>query len=268
MTILKDISSVLKDAKNIVKELNMTTKPDQTSLARMSSATTLQFPVIVSRSIDTDTAQSITKALERQYAIFVQMVISLNPYLDLQNDSMSAYLKRIHQNSPTPIDLLESCTNVYSDEVYGIYMMTSINNGSNGSIVKSNKDQMFTIEEHLNPTKINDLYKPNIVSLSVAESSLDYFCKKNNILLEADNENHVDDAERRHQEKRRDDFNKELRQYNVDERRHQEKRQDTISKELRQNAREDAIQRARFNQELQRAEAEYRSKAMLRKQMN
>ena len=155
MTILKDISSVLKEAKNIVKELNMTTKPDQTSLARMSSATTLQFPVIVSRSIDTDTAQSITKALERQYAIFVQMVISLNPYLDLQNDSMPAYLKRIHQNSPTPIDLLESCTNVYSDEVYGIYMMTSINNGSNGTIVKSNKDQMFTIEEHLNPTKIN-----------------------------------------------------------------------------------------------------------------
>ena len=264
MTILKDISSVLKDAKNIVKELNMTTKPDQTSLARMSSATTLQFPVIVSRSIDTDTAQSITKALERQYAIFVQMVISLNPYLDLQNDSMSAYLKRIHQNSPTPIDLLESCTNVYSDEVYGIYMMTSINNGSNGSIVKSNKDQMFTIEEHLNPTKINDLYKPNTVSLSVAESSLDYFCKKNNILLEADNENQMDDAERRYQEKRRDDFNKELRQYNVDERRHQEKRQDAISKELRQNAREDAIQRARFNQELQRAEAEYRSKAMVK----
>ena len=176
MTIIKDISAALRDARGVVKELDIGSKMKASSIARMSSEATLQFPVIMSRAINVNTAQSVTKALERQYAIMVQIAISLNPYLDVSKDTPASYIKKnFHQNNVSGFDLMESCMNVYSDEAYGIYMLTSINHGSSGNVVKSNKDQLFSIEECLNPYKINDLYQPEQISMEMAKASLDYF---------------------------------------------------------------------------------------------
>ena len=77
---LKELGEVLRDAKGIIKEIRC--KSDDIkglSIAKQSSASTLQFPVIMSRSINVDTASNVVKALERQYAIFVQLTIQLNP---------------------------------------------------------------------------------------------------------------------------------------------------------------------------------------------
>ena len=249
MGILKDINDTLKDVKNIAKELSFKSDTIKgTSLAKMSSAATLQFPIIVSRSINNDTAQAVSKAMERQYATFVQIVISLNPYLDLQKDKdMSGYLKNIHQNNPTPIDLLESCTNVYSDEAYGLHMLMSLNEGCNGQILASNKEQMFSVEDHLNNIKINDIYKPASITLSVAESSLDYFCKKNNIITEA-LEDDIDNA--------KDQF--ELNKIKAKE---DYKRSDTKEIEHLLNSN---INNEKFNHELKKAEAEFRAKTVVK----
>ena len=249
MGILKDINDTLKDVKNIAKELSFKSDTIKgTSLAKMSSAATLQFPIIVSRSINNDTAQAVSKAMERQYATFVQIVISLNPYLDLQKDKdMSGYLKNIHQNNPTPIDLLESCTNVYSDEAYGLHMLMSLNEGCNGQILASNKEQMFSVEDHLNPIKINDIYKPASITLSVAESSLDYFCKKNNIITEA-LEDDIDNA--------KDQF--ELNKIKAKE---DYKRSNTKEIEHLINSN---INNEKFNHELKKAEAEFRAKTVVK----
>ena len=249
MGILKDINDTLKDVKNIAKELSFKSDTIKgTSLAKMSSAATLQFPIIVSRSINNDTAQAVSKAMERQYATFVQIVISLNPYLDLQKDKdMSGYLKNIHQNNPTPIDLLESCTNVYSDEAYGLHMLMSLNEGCNGQILASNKEQMFSVEDHLNPIKINDIYKPASITLSVAESSLDYFCKKNNIITEA-LEDDIDNA--------KDQF--ELNKIKAKE---DYKRSNTKEIEHLLNSN---INNEKFNHELKKAEAEFRAKTVVK----
>src|SRR5699024_9085272 len=248
MGILKDINDTLKDVKNIAKELSFKSDTIKgTSLAKMSSAATLQFPIIVSRSINNDTAQAVSKAMERQYATFVQIVISLNPYLDLQKDKdMSSYLKNIHQNNPTPIDLLESCTNVYSDEAYGLHMLMSLNEGCNGQILASNKEQMFSVEDHLNPIKINDIYKPASITLSVAESSLDYFCKKNNIITEA-LEDDIDNA--------KDQF--ELNKIKAKE---DYKRSNTKEIEHLLNSN---INNEKFNHELKKAEAEFRARTVV-----
>ena len=249
MGILKDINDTLKDVKNIAKELSFKSDTIKgTSLAKMSSAATLQFPIIVSRSINNDTAQAVSKAMERQYATFVQIVISLNPYLDLQKDKdMSGYLKNIHQNNPTPIDLLESCTNVYSDEAYGLHMLMSLNEGCNGQILASNKEQMFSVEDHLNPIKINDIYKPASITLSVAESSLDYFCKKNNIITEA-LEDDIDNA--------KDQF--ELNKIKAKE---DYKRSNTKEIEHLLNSN---INNEKFNHELKKAEAEFRARTVVK----
>ena len=191
MGILKDITDALKDAKGLGKEVkglqSEINSRRGTSLARMSSDATLQFPIIISRSINIDNAQSVSKALERQYANFVQLVISLNPHMDLDEDKdVIGYIKKnIHQNNINALDLMESATSVLSNEAYGVYLLTSINNGSNANITRSNKEQMFSVEECLNMNSVNNLYQPANINYGIAESSLKYFCKKNNILMEA-----------------------------------------------------------------------------------
>ena len=191
MGILKDITDALKDAKGLGKEVkglqSEINSRRGTSLARMSSDATLQFPIIISRSINIDNAQSVSKALERQYANFVQLVISLNPHMDLDEDKdVIGYIKKnIHQNNINALDLMESATSVLSNEAYGVYLLTSINNGSNANITRSNKEQMFSVEECLNMNSVNNLYQPASINYGIAESSLKYFCKKNNIVMEA-----------------------------------------------------------------------------------
>lgn len=277
MGVLKDIYNTAKDAKDIAKEVRFDSNSmRKNSIAKMSSQATLQFPIIVSRSLDINTAQSVCKALERQYATFVQMVISLNPYLDLQKDkNMTGYLNKIHQNNPRIIDTLEeSCMNVYSDEYLGLTMFFSINEGCNGAVLASNKKQLFCVEDALNKNTINDLYKPETMSYAVAESSMNYFCHKNNILLETP----VTDAEidaasdqlelsklnlkdRRWKETRdynmrqrermqrlSDQIDAENRSYDMRQRERVQKLADEASKEIRQNERQEARDR-RLRQE-------------------
>lgn len=249
MGILKDVNKAIALAKDAKMEIN---KFKSESLARKSSAATLQFPIIISRSVNMDTAQAVSKALERQYAIFVQIVLSLNPFLDLKKDKdMAGYLNRIHQNNPSPLDLLESCTNVYSDEAYNVHLLMSINEGCNGPVLRSNKEQMFCVEDYLNKNKINDLYKPANITLPVAESSLNYFCKKNGIevITEANNNDDVEFRDKKYN----DDVEFRNKKYNND-----------VEFRDKKHAEDIAMQQAKLKADLDRAEAEFRSKAMVK----
>lgn len=182
MTILKDISDTLRDAVDIAKEMDIKLNK-QTSIAKLSSAATLQFPVITSRSINVDTAQTVVKALERQYAMFVQMVISMNPYLDLEKDrNLQGYLRNIHQNNVGIIDLKESAMSLYSDD-FGRTLLFSLNEGCNGQVLASNREQMFNPEEYLNNKILNNLYASKEISLENAMLNLDYYYKKNPEIL-------------------------------------------------------------------------------------
>ena len=182
MTILKDISDTLRDAVEIAKEMDIKLNK-QTSISKLSSAATLQFPIISSRSINVDTTQTVVKALERQYAIFVQMVISMNPYLDLEKDrNLQGYLKNIHQNNVGIIDLKESAMSLYSDD-FGRTLLFSLNEGCNGQVLASNREQMFNPEEYLNNKILNNLYASKEINLENAMLNLDYYYKKNPEIL-------------------------------------------------------------------------------------
>lgn len=182
MTILKDISDTLRDAVDIAKEMDIKLNK-QTSIAKLSSAATLQFPVITSRSINVDTAQTVVKALERQYAMFIQMVISMNPYLDLEKDrNLQGYLRNIHQNNVGIIYLKESAMSLYSDD-FGRTLLFSLNEGCNGQVLASNREQMFNPEEYLNNKILNNLYASKEISLENAMLNLDYYYKKNPEIL-------------------------------------------------------------------------------------
>ena len=252
---LSELIGVLKDVRNAAGEVSSSINDMRsTSIAKLSSTATLQFPVVMSKSINIDTASNMVKALERQYATFVQILISLQPTLDLEKDkNIAGYIKKFHQNDIVPMDLMESCTNVYSNEVYGLYLMMSINNGSNGLIVKSNKDQLFNIEEQLNPVKLNDLYKPKQITLSIAESSLDYYCKKNNIVTEANiKDRDIDNAQN----------DEELRRIMAKQQLHTDGRSAKFREDQFAHQRE--MDRIRLDNEIKKADAEYRSKAIVK----
>ena len=258
MGILKDVNKAIALAKDAKMEIN---KFKSESLARKSSAATLQFPIIISRSINMDTAQAVSKALERQYAIFVQIVLSLNPFLDLKKDKdMAGYLNRIHQNNPSPLDLLESCTNVYSDEAYNVHLLMSINEGCNGPVLRSNKEQMFCVEDYLNKNKINDLYKPANITLPVAESSLNYFCKKNGIEVITE----AKDNNQRSGNNNDENFNFQKAKYNDDVEFRDKKYNNDVEFRDKKHAEDIAMQQAKLKADLDRAEAEFRSKAMVK----
>ena len=218
MTILKDISDTLKDAVNIAKELDIKMNK-QTSIAKLSSAATLQFPVITSRSINVDTTQTIVKALERQYAMFVQLVISMNPYLDLEKEkNLQGYLRNIHQNNIGIMDLKESAMSLYSDD-FGRTLLFSLNEGCNGQVLASNKEQMFNPEDYLNNKILNNLYASKEISLENAMLNLDYYYKQNPEILtekwkpKKNNKQQKQKEKNKTKQRKEERANKELQRY-------------------------------------------------------
>ena len=204
MTILKDISDTLKDAINIAKDMDISLNK-QTSIAKMSSDATLQFPVIISRAINVDTSQTVTKALERQYAIFIQMIISMNPYLDLDKDrNLQGYIKKnLHQNTVNLIDLNESAMDLYSD-IFGNTMLFSLNEGCSGQTLASNREQMFNPDLYLNNKILNNLYASKNISLESAMLNLDYYYKSNPELLTESSKSKKKSKQRRQERKVKD----------------------------------------------------------------
>ena len=122
-------------------------------------------------------------------------------------------------------------------------------------MLKSNAEQMFNVEEFLNANKVNDLYKPKTITRSVAESSLDYFCKKNHIVME-DLNSDIDNAKDQVELKKIELKQKYKKEYDdgiKDAERIQQK-----------NEREDAIQKAKFDHDIAKAQAEYKSKTVVK----
>ena len=287
---LRNIYDLLKDAKGVIQGIKVASNDMRgQSLARQSSAATMQFPVIISRSINIETASNVVKALERQYATFVQMVISLNPVIDWEKDDIPGFIQRLHQNNPSPLDIIESCVNVYSNEEHDMRMFMSINEGCNGAVLRSNKEQLFCIEEYLNQNKLNDLYKPKSMTMSVAESSLDYFCKQNNIITESSNKKK---SYKRYNQQLQNNTNsitnrvdtntgaitnpdnvQELK-YNLElQKAFNEKvatdkeyqlNKDKFDETKDQNAKKNEMERNKFEFEIQKAEAENRARAIVR----
>lgn len=282
----KDIINSLRNNKELKKELKEVEKGYKelkgqintikgTSLAKLSSAATLQFPIIISKSVNVDTAQAVSKALERQYATFIQIVISLDPNLRLDRDKdIAGYLRRYHQNNIGPNDLLESNMSLFRNDEDGIELFMSINEGCNAQVLNSNKEQLFCVEECLNTNKVNDLYKPETITRAVAESSLDYFCRKNDIVMENNIGNDPDNngsvgknnkVYKNTMSEQQDKYRKERDAVadKIDQRNFlYKKERDVIGDEF-QNRKFD-LDQARLDQEIKKDEMDFKSRAMVR----
>lgn len=172
MGIMKEIIDTARDIANVGAGSmdDIFKKKKHGSLSRRSLEGTLQFPVLVTKSLDIETLQMITKALERQYASFAQVALTMNPMLDLQKDRDAVgYLRKFHQNSNTKVgwsdinnlgvDVLEGY-NVFSDESEKVYVFAGVHEGSTATIIAANKQQLQNVLEGVREDVLNEKFIP------------------------------------------------------------------------------------------------------------
>ena len=194
MGIFKDVADTIRDLKTDYDKSEIKDYANRikgSSLARTGAEGTLQFPVIISNALSIENAVMITKALERQFASFTQITLSLHPYLDLSKDKdISSYLKNFHQNSGGRFNslgslLLEGSYNIMtneSEEICGLFITTE---GCDGRVLKDNKTQLFSAMDYINENALNDLYKPKNPRVNFKNKNLNNYYN-NEIVTEAD----------------------------------------------------------------------------------
>ena len=185
MGALNDISSAIKDISSMINPVeigNAIRDARSTSLSRKGAEGTLQFPNLVSRANDIDVAIMINKALERQYAVFTQITISMNPYLDLSKDGdVNSYLRRFHQNNKkgflnTIGDLtLEDNASVLMNDDESLEALFVIAEGSSSKAIKDNKDNLYCTMDYINENCLNDLYTPKDPKVNFKNPNLTNF---------------------------------------------------------------------------------------------
>lgn len=160
---LMDVISDL-DIQDAAKDYQNTKR--YSSISKMASDGIMQFPVLVTRSLPIDTLQMITKALERNYATFVQVAITMNSTMDIsQTKNPAEFVRKFHQNLSgkvfNPNDLLESLSGLYECfENDHLALISAVYEGSTGTIVAKNKEQLVDLMEHVCHDVLNDKYVP------------------------------------------------------------------------------------------------------------
>lgn len=173
MGILNDVIGIARDFTHIGDDLvgDTITKKRFSSISRRSMEGTLQFPTLVSRSLDIDTLQMINKALERQYASFTQVALTMNPFLHLDRErDASGYIRKFHQNmgkSNVKDDFFNLLAYTDVKESYDVYtdnesivVLTAIGEGVTSEMVISNREGLTDIMEGMLTDTINSLHVP------------------------------------------------------------------------------------------------------------
>lgn len=164
------------------------------SIAKRASEGTLQFPVLISSSIDIETAQNISKALERNYSTFAQIAFSHTPTDNWnKNWTASDYIKNFHQNTGIKtdrhdiVDAINSIMdsyNVYEDD--NIVVFSATYESATTNIKASNKEQLFDVMEHVRHDILNNKYIP--------KTEVIYNFKNNELNKKYNNHNIVSEA--------------------------------------------------------------------------
>lgn len=195
MGILRDMVDTVSDLKHIKDKAGLKTRK-YSSISKRSTEGTLQFPVLVSKSMDIDTLQIISKALERQFASFIQVVLSMSPALDLNKEKDAiGFLRKFHQNSSVKTDTFDlmahensihSAFEAFVNEESGLVLLGATYEGSTGPILASNKKQLESMLEHVREDILNRKYTPRATTYKFTNENLTVY--HNTVVYEADGE--------------------------------------------------------------------------------
>ena len=97
---LADIIDLVKDIKEgIPSDNNFRFKYTRNSISRGSANNIMQFPVLTSNALSMDDLTMVSKALEREYATFVRVMVSMDDVIDLsKGETKLSKIKSLHQN--------------------------------------------------------------------------------------------------------------------------------------------------------------------------
>lgn len=177
MGILNDLMDLVRDVSQSKDDfVSMFTNARSSSLSRMANKGTLQFPVIVSKSLDLETCTVISKALEKKFASFAQITLSMDPnYSPKEDKNISNFLRKFHQNTDTKTEFSDVITflndvseeSVMFEDLNGnVFLYGFITEGTDGGIISSNRDGLFVLEDAINLEVVNDKFKPDSVKIN------------------------------------------------------------------------------------------------------
>ncbi len=190
MGVLADTMDMIRDVSElggIDGRSRMKTTFASNSLSKMAKDGTMQFPVLITKSIDMETGLMVSKALERQYSEFVQIATSLHPIIssdELRGDSRN-YLKKFHTNmgSATTMsvmikditdvaDLVDESTIPDILEAEGYIVMSSgqFNGNIKNSIVKEHLQDLTLVCELYNTELLEPIGANSPDSYAVTEA--------------------------------------------------------------------------------------------------
>lgn len=170
MSILKDVMDLIKDfdAQDLERMIN-TKKP--TSISKAASEGTLQFPVLITRSLDISTLNTICSALERQFASFAQIAMTMDQTANIKEGG-KGYLRKFHQNAGIKYDM-----NDLSNDILAITKESGVTaviesvtaNGATLKVKVSNQEQLASVLESLELNPLNKKFNPkNLMVLEKA----------------------------------------------------------------------------------------------------
>ena len=165
-TVVRDIVDIITSAKDFDQIKWINNKNNTGSIAKRASNLVLVFPVMVSNSLNIQTAMIVSKAIERKCCSLLQILFSS---MQITNaDNLQDYIKQFHTN----LDLKD---HMDLDEFFGV-MDSLVDEEAiivDKDMYESIKEDMhninFHLEGELNPHSMND-YK--VVNNAFGESSI------------------------------------------------------------------------------------------------
>ena len=199
MGILNDISEVVKSVSTLVRTNSSAMKKNNDSLAKKAKEGTLQFPAICSNSVDADTLSMASKALERNYATFAQIVYTMNCVAQVDEiKGVGDFINKFHTNigNTGTIDVLnlalkEALEDYSQTELDGMVLETILCKGSTNTIIHENSINLKEYMSGFNLDVLNDLFIPADIRKEIIEENIAYnknHRKYGDILLEAEDE--------------------------------------------------------------------------------
>lgn len=199
MGILNDISEVVKSVSTIIRTNSGAMKKNNDSLAKKAKEGILQFPAICSNSLDIDTLSMTSKALERNYATFAQIVYTMNCVAQVDEiKGVGDFINKFHTNigNTGTIDVLnlalkEALEDYSQTELDEMVLETILCKGSTNTIIHENSINLKEYMSGFNLDVLNDLFIPADIRKEIIEENMAYnknYRKYGDILLEAEGE--------------------------------------------------------------------------------
>ena len=206
---VKDIAEIISALDTIRKEWGGSSTKHATlslspkkSISRMAMDGIADFPVVVEDTLSVEEGMMIARSLEKRFASFLMVVMSMDPTFDMSKDgtTMADYLKQFHQNMNVDGDIiggaklsLESVStekllsvaeslgveySMFVDEAVGI--LHTIYEGVNSHFVNKEAAKLnFTIEDVTESAVLNDVGKVVLEAGKLTPGSSTKFDNKN-----------------------------------------------------------------------------------------